>query len=113
MVSGCGMLLGFPATIAMLYVPFPAAWVCIFVAIFFLFFNTGPSNTALANVTPPGMRATAFALNILVIHLFGDALSPSLIGWIKDHGTWNMSFFTVSLAMLVAGVIWLCGMKSL
>ncbi len=113
LVSGIGVLLGFPATIAMLYVPFPAAWVCIFVAIFFLFFNTGPSNTALANVTPPGMRATAFALNILVIHLLGDALSPSLIGWIKDHGSWNLSFFTVSLAMLVAGILWLCGMKAL
>jgi len=113
LVSGCGMLLGFPATIAMLYVPFPAAWVCIFFAIFFLFFNTGPSNTALANVTPPSMRATAFALNILVIHLLGDALSPSLIGWIKDHGSWKLSFFTVSTAMLVAGVIWLCGMKAL
>jgi len=113
LVSGCGMLLGFPATVAMLYVPFPAAWVCIFVAIFFLFFNTGPSNTALANVTPPSMRATAFALNILVIHLFGDAASPSLIGWIKDHGSWNLSFLTVSTAMLVAAVIWLCGMKAL
>jgi len=113
LVSGCGMLLGFPMTIAMLYVPFPAAWVCIFFAIFFLFMNTGPSNTALANVTPSNMRATAFALNILVIHALGDALSPWLIGYIKDHGTWEMSFFTVSTVMLVAGIIWLCSMKSL
>ena len=89
LVSGVGMLLGFPATIAMLYVPFPYAWIFIFFAMFFLFLNTGPSNTALANVTPPAMRATAFALNILVIHPLGDALSPWLIGWIKDHGTWN------------------------
>jgi len=113
LVSGCGMLLGFPATIAMLYVPFPAAWVCIFFAMFFLFFNIGPSNTAIANVTPPSMRATAFALNIFVIHLLGDATSPTLIGWIKDHGSWKLSFFTVSTAMLVAAVLWLCGMKSL
>ena len=112
-VSGIGMLLGFPATIAMLYTPFPAAWVLVFLAIFFLFMNTGPSNTALANVTPPPMRATAFAMNILVIHLFGDALSPWLIGWIKDHGTWNAGFFTVSTVMLAAGIVWLSSSRAL
>ena len=112
-VSGFGMLLGFPATIAMLYTPFPAAWGFVFMAIFFLFMNTGPSNTALANVVPPSMRATAFAMNILVIHLFGDALSPWLIGWIKDHGTWNAGFFTVSTVMLVAGIIWLTSSHAL
>jgi MFS transporter, Spinster family, sphingosine-1-phosphate transporter len=113
LVSGCGMLLGFPCTIAMLYTPFPAAWIFIFLAIFFLFMNTGPSNTALANVTPSSMRATAFALNILVIHLLGDALSPPLIGWVRDHGSWNLAFFTVSTVMLLAGVIWIASMKSL
>ena len=112
-VSGWGMILGFPCTIAMLYVPFPAAWVFVFLAIFFLFMNTGPSNTALANVTPAPMRATAFALNILVIHLLGDAFSPPLIGFIKDHGSWNAAFFTVSTVMLVAGIVWLCSSQAL
>jgi MFS family permease len=112
-VSGWGMILGFPCTIAMLYTPFPAAWIFVFFAIFFLFMNTGPSNTALANVTPAPMRATAFALNILVIHLLGDAFSPPLIGWIKDHGSWNAGFFTVSTVMLVAGIVWLCSAQSL
>jgi len=113
LVSGWGMLLGFPCTIAMLYTPFPAAWVFVFLAIFFLFMNTGPSNTALANVTPAPMRATAFAMNILIIHLLGDALSPPLIGWIKDHDSWNAGFFTVSTVMLLAGIIWLSSAKSL
>jgi MFS family permease len=97
----------------MLYLPFPLAWVAIGLAMFFLFLNTGPSNTAIANVTPRAMRATAFALNILIIHALGDALSPWLIGFIKDHGTWNLSFFTVSTVMLLAGIIWLCSMQSL
>jgi MFS family permease len=112
-VSGVGMLLGFPATIAILYTPFPAAWVFVFLAVFFLFLNTGPSNTALANVTPPSMRATAFAFNILIIHLFGDASSPTLIGLIKDHGSWNLAFFTVSTVMLVAGIVWLVSSHAL
>jgi MFS family permease len=113
LVSGVGMLLGFPATIAMLYVPFPYAWIFIFLAMGFLFLNMGPSNTAIANVTPPSMRATAFALNILIVHLLGDALSPWLIGWIKDHGTWNLSFFAVSTVMLLAGIIWLFSTRAL
>jgi MFS family permease len=113
LVSGCGMLLGFPATIAMLYVPFPYAWICVFFAILLLFLNIGPSNTALANVTPPALRATAFALNILIIHALGDVLSPPLIGWVRDHYSWNAAFLTVSLVMLVAGVIWLASMRAL
>jgi MFS family permease len=114
LVSGSGMLIGFPMTIAMLYAPFPLAWVFVFLAVFFLFLNTGPANTALANVTPPALRATAFAVNILVIHALGDVLSPPLIGWIKDAThSWNAAFFAVSIAMLIAGVIWLTSMRAL
>src|SRR5262249_35846201 len=71
-VSGIGMLIACPFFVATLYIPFPAAWVTMFVAIFFLFVNTGPSNTALANVSLPAVRATAFAVNILVVHALGD-----------------------------------------
>jgi MFS family permease len=113
LVSGVGVLLAFPATVAMLYVPFPGAWVCIFVAVFFLFFNTGPSNTALANVTLPSVRATAFALNIFIVHLLGDMISPPLIGAIRDRWSMNAGFLTVSVMMLVAGVLWFWGAKFL
>lgn len=97
----------------MIYVPFPAAWICIFLAVFFLFFNTGPSNTALANVTLPNVRSTAFGLNIFVVHLFGDAISPSLIGAIRDRWNMNAGFLAVSGTMLIAGVLWLWGAKFL
>jgi MFS family permease len=113
LVSAVGVLLAFPATIAMLYVRFPGAWVCIFLAVFFLFFNTGPSNTALANVTMPSVRATAFALNIFIIHAFGDAISPPLIGAIRDRWSMNAGFLVVSLSMLVAGILWFCGAQFL
>jgi MFS family permease len=113
LVSGAGVLLGFPATVAMLFVSFPAAWICIFVAVFFLFFNTGPSNTALANVTSPKVRATAFALNIFIIHAFGDAISPPLIGAIRDRWNMNMGFLAVSGTMLIAGILWFWGAKYL
>ena len=106
LVSGVGVVLAFPATVAMLYVPFPGAWICIFIAVFCMFFNSGPSNTALANVSLPSVRATAFALNILIVHLFGDIMSPPLIGAIRDRWNMNIGFLTVSGAMLVAGIFW-------
>src|SRR5215211_2134157 len=81
-VSGIGMLIACPFFVATLYIPFPAAWVTMFLAIFFLFVNTGPSNTALANVSLPAVRATAFAANIFVIHAFGDVQAFWLLGYI-------------------------------
>lgn len=113
LVSGIGMLLAFPLLVAMLYTPFPMAWVLLFGAVFFVFLNTGPSNAALANVAGPKIRATAFALNILIIHALGDAISPPLLGAVAGHYDMNVAFLVISLAMLVSGVIWLFGMKYL
>ena len=107
------MLFAFPATLIMLYTPFPAAWVCIFFAVFFLFFNVGPANAALANTTPPAIRSTAFALNIFIIHAFGDAISPSLIGWIAGHTNMNVAFQLVSGTMVLASAFWLIGARYL
>lgn len=113
LVSGVGMLAGFPFFVTALYVPFPLAWVFMFIAIFFTFLNTGPSNTALANVSLPSVRATAFAFNILVIHLFGDAAAFPTIGYIGGHANMNVAFLVVSGMMLIAGGLWLAGMRFL
>ncbi len=113
LVSGLGMLLAFPLFIGMIYAPFPLAWVFLFGAVFFVFLNTGPSNAALANVAGPKVRATAFALNILIIHALGDALSPPLLGAVAGHSNMNVAFLVVSGAMVVSGIIWLFGMKYL
>jgi MFS family permease len=113
LVSGVGMLIGFPLVVAMLYTPFPYAWILLFGALFFIFFNTGPANTALANVSAPSVRATAFALNILVIHALGDAIAPPLLGAVAGHTNMNAAFLVVSAMMLVSGLLWLIGMKYL
>ena len=113
LVSAIGMLIAFPLFLAMLYTPFPIAWVLFSGAVFFVFLNTGPSNTAVANVSLPSVRATAFAVNILIIHALGDATSPALIGAIAGHTNMNVGFFVVSAMMLISGLLWLAGMKSL
>jgi MFS family permease len=113
LVSGIGMLIACPIFIVALYIPFPAAWIAMFFAIFFLFLNTGPSNTALANVSLPAVRATAFAANIFFIHAFGDVQAFWLLGYIGGHTNMHVAFLFVSGIILVSGVAWLIGVKYL
>lgn len=112
-VSGIGMLIACPFFVMSLYVPFPAAWIPMFLAIFFLFLNTGPSNTALANVSLPAVRATAFAANIFVIHAFGDVQAFWLLGYIGGHSNMHVAFLFVSGIIFLSGLVWLLGVKYL
>src|SRR5213075_2473491 len=102
-----------PFFIATLYMPFPAAWIAMFLAIFFLFLNTGPSNTALANVSLPAVRATAFAVNILIIHALGDVQAFWMLGYIGGHSNIRVAFLFVSAVILASGVAWILGAKYL
>jgi MFS transporter, Spinster family, sphingosine-1-phosphate transporter len=113
LVPGIGMLLGFPLIVAMLYAPFPSAWSLLFSALFFIFFNTGPANTAIANVSHPSVRAMAFGLGILVTHALGDAIAPPLLGLVAGHTNMNNAFLAISAAMLISGLLWLIGAKYL
>jgi MFS family permease len=113
-VSGVGMLVGFPLFLGLLFTPFPYCWGVIAAAIFCLFFNTGPTNTIIANVTPAAIRSTAFALCILVIHALGDAISPTVIGYVADRAhSLRAGFVVVSVMMLLSGVFWLLGARHL
>jgi MFS family permease len=114
LVSGAAMLAGFPVFLAVLHAPFPWIWVLIFLTVFCLFFSTGPTNTILANVTHPSMRAAGFALNIFVIHALGDVISPVIIGLLSDwFQDMNKAFILVGLMFVVAGALWLLGARFL
>jgi predicted MFS family arabinose efflux permease len=107
------MLFGFPFLLLTLRASFPSIWVWLFVACFCLFFNTGPANTILANVSHPSIRAAAFALNIFVIHAFGDVISPVVIGVVSDQYDMNRAFILVAAMFVVAGILWLFGVRHL
>lgn len=108
-VSGVAMLIGFPLLLLVVYLPFPMAWWALVGFSFCLFFNTGPTNTVLANVVHPLLRAPGFALNILITHLFGDAISPTIIGELADAYGFDRAFQFISVTVLLAGVFWLWG----
>ena len=113
LVSGLAMLIGFPFMLATLHSPFPTVWIMIFATCFCLFFNTGPSNTILANVTHPSMRSAGYALNIFVIHALGDVVSPVIIGIVSDRYSMNVAFSVVGGMFVVAGILWLLGTRYL
>jgi MFS family permease len=113
LVSGIAMLVGFPFLLLTLGATFPTIWVWLFVTCFCLFFNTGPTNTILANVSHPSIRAAGFALNIFVIHAFGDVLSPVVIGIVGDRYDMNRAFILVGAMFVVAGILWLFGVPHL
>ncbi len=113
LVSGAGLLLSAPCVLLFLYAPFPWAWCMIFAAVFFMFVNTGPTNTILANVVHPVMRPAGFALNIFVIHALGDVISPPIIGRVSGYWGTRVGFTVVSVFLAIGGLLWLSGARHL
>ncbi len=113
-LSGVSMILGFGFFIAFLYSSFPMAWVFMFLTVFFVFANTGPTNTILANVVHPAMRQMAVALCIVIIHIFGDVPSPWIISAVSGGKAHLFrGFILVSIFILISGIIWWMGARHL
>ena len=56
------------------------AYALFFLGMFLLFVNTSPVNALTVSCLPASVRATGVGVNVLFIHLFGDAISPELVG---------------------------------
>ncbi|MDE2143573.1 MAG: MFS transporter [Elusimicrobia bacterium] len=105
LVSGVGLIAGMPFAAAAIMSPslkFSVA--ALFLAETFLFLNMGPLNSAIVSVTRLETRSMAFAANILVIHLLGDAASPTLIGWGSDAFGLNRALLAACAALGVGGL---------
>ncbi len=81
-ISGLTLLAAAPATAWALHAgSLPLAYALFFAAMLLLFVNTSPVNALTVSSLPASVRATGVALNVLLIHLLGDAISPELAGW--------------------------------
>lgn len=88
--------------------------VCMFGAQLFLWFYNGPINTMIANAVGASVRARAFALSILSIHILGDAISPPIIGVISDQtGNLVAGVMLVPIFMAIGALIWGVGWRRL
>ena len=56
----------------------------IFIAVALLFVNNAPFHAILINSVPPAIRASAVAMNIVVIHVCGDVISRFGVGTLSD-----------------------------
>jgi len=109
-VSGWGFVFGAPLTAYALFThSLEGCAAAMFFAEFFLFLNTGPLNTVIVNVTAPGTRSMAFAVNILLIHALGDAISPAVLGWLSDsYGIRKALLLTPIMILLAAFFCFVC-----
>ena len=105
------MALGIPAMILALYFTGRIMFPALFVAEFLLLLNTGPLNAAVVNSVGAHIRATAVAVNLFTIHLLGDALSPTLIGYISDRSSLQSGFTSAVVAIGLSSVVLFVGMK--
>lgn len=104
LVAGAGLLGGIPFVLLALYAEDPLLyWPAIFLAEVLIFLNTSPLNAVIVGVTLPRLRATAFAVNIFVIHALGDALSPALIGVLSDQTDLRTALLLAPAFLLLAG----------
>lgn len=81
-ISGVTLLAAAPVVAWALEAPTPAqAGAAYFLGMLLLFCNTSPVNALTVSCIPASIRATGVAVNVLLIHLLGDALSPEWVGY--------------------------------
>jgi MFS family permease len=73
---------------------------------FAVFLSTSPINLVILQGVPQELRASAMALSIFAIHLFGDMISPPLVGAISDASSLRSGMLLLPLALTIAGVAW-------
>src|SRR5205807_1476620 len=110
-VSAVSMALGVPVMIVALFTSGRTMLPGIAIAAFLLLLNTAPLNAALINSVGAHIRATALAVNIFMIHLLGDALSPWLIGKISDRSSLQSGFISAVVAIAISSAILFYGMR--
>ncbi len=113
LVSGVGLALSVPCAAAVILLEDRTlVLIAIFLAEVFIFLNTGPLNAIIADVSRSGVRATAYAVNIFVIHALGDAISPTIVGMASDRVGLSAAFWIAPGALALAALFCFWGMRS-
>ena len=111
LVSGAGMALGIPVMTVALYAAGPPMMPAIIAAEFLLLMNTGPLNAAIVNSVSAQIRSSAIGVNLIVIHLLGDAFSPPLMGYISDRSSLPAAFLAAIVAIALSALVLFYGMR--
>lgn len=77
-------------------------------AMFFIFLCTGPINTLILETAPLNLRASAMAISIFCIHLFGDLGSSEIVGHLSDRWqSLRKALLILPGALGLAAVLWI------
>ncbi|KAF0124925.1 MAG: sugar phosphate permease [Elusimicrobia bacterium] len=89
---------------AVLTEDFNTAIAMIFMAETLIFMHSGPYHAAIVEITPLKIRSMAFAVAIFILHAFGDAVSPTIIGIISDSSGLAVAIFLAMLFLAFGGI---------
>lgn len=106
-VCAIGVGIAFPLAAAAFLVP--NAWmffVLAGIAEVGLFMSTAPINAIMLRTAPVVMRASAMAVAIFAIHLFGDLWSPPLVGIFLDHLPLTLAMMSLPVSFAIATAVW-------
>jgi len=111
LVPALSAVLAVPPAVLCFFGPKSVTLPALGVAVFLVFLGTGPVNAATLNAVPAHLRATAMAGQLFVLHVFGDAFSPKIIGIVSDHSNLRMGLGITLITFVVAAVIFFVGSK--
>jgi len=109
LISAWSALLTVPFGVLCFFGPRSTMLPALGVAMFCIFLGTGPLNAAIVNAVPAGVRATAIAMELFLIHALGDTPSPRLIGMVSDHSTLATGLGLTLVTMVIATVLLFLG----
>ena len=106
-ICATGSAIGAPLAAGAFLSPGPNVFFAlVFLAIVFLFLNTSPINAVILQAVPTELRASAMALSIFSIHIFGDLWSPPLVGLLADHLPIQLAMMTLPFAIAASAWMW-------
>jgi MFS family permease len=111
LVSAWSAALTVPFALVSFFGPHATMLPSIAVAMFFIMAGTGPLNAAIINAVPAEIRASALAIEMLLIHALGDTPSPKIIGIISDHSTLGIGLGATLVTMVIAAVLLFVGSR--
>ena len=71
-----------------------------------LFICTSPVNGVILQSVPTAIRASAMAVAIFAMHMFGDLWSPPLIGALADRFPIQWAMSAIPIAVAISGAVW-------
>jgi MFS family permease len=76
-------------------------------SMFFIFLPTGPLASEMFEIVPVHLRASAVAVSMFVIHLFGDFISPTIVGQLSTQwASLQKAVLVLPAALVLGAVLW-------